>query len=324
MERTQKTMLKLLRDLSEFPHIGNACRANGLNPATYFRWVALEEQLTVNDFPNDGDCMSFAAASKLARKMHALILDATLREEATLGFEKPIIFNGEFIYKKDLRFVGWDDQEMLALGFRLDDRLLRDKKGLPIVATYREPAPAAVRIRAAAAVLPNIWGEHRSVDLTQRISGGVTVLSGTPIDVDSQPAQLSLPAPDEEPIAIEHEPVEDDFADIPSGPDDMAIEPAASSVETAPVEVAASPVEVVAPVEQAHVEVAPAGPDPLATARAARDKIMARLGKTAAPQNHVPMATQPAPRASFRDDIDPIEGKIEGIGAGGPGGFRVS
>jgi hypothetical protein len=136
-----------------------------------------------------------------------------------------------------------------------------------------------------------------------------------PIDVPSEP-MLSIAAP----APIEPEPPAVPPANAAHDALIIAARAAAPAASVEHVEQSAPPAASVEHVEQPHV--APVKDDPLAAAREARDKIMARLqGKATAPPKH-PMAMQTAPRASFRDDIDPIEGKIEGkiegIGAGGP------
>jgi hypothetical protein len=206
--RNEDTLRQFLDIVVSRPHLGSAMEAVGGKPQTIWSWLKKSSQGDKNflvKWPDpDGEPIQFADALVLARKQSAVIYESILRDEIMNGVKRVQINSGKLVYAEDPRYIGVPDDVMVMLG--LDEpsieywRILRDPiTKLPVPLTVCEPLAAHIRIRGAQALLPS-WRDQRTVDINQRVSGGVMVVNASPTPVESRPIDVectpALPPPE--------------------------------------------------------------------------------------------------------------------------------
>ena len=317
--KTQATMAAVLDALvSTGGNITESMRACGCDPSLFWKWMkssnGQEEQHYFFAW-GDGDAQWFHVHYNTARKRSTVLMEGNLRAVVTSGrVLRQIVFNGELQFERDRRFIGWTDEEMLDLGYKVSERYLRDELGRCIPATYSEPAPAHLLIRGAAAYLPQ-WQDHRSVDVNASHSGVLTIHRRSAAPVPHAVQQIA------EQVALEPD------ADT-SGEDDAAMVEAADApgMVEAPRSVSAdterpAPRSVSADTER---------PD-IARLRAQveeRNKRVAAAGKAPAPEpgRYLTMRERGELPPSSPTRVNDPEDKVTKPGAGAgvlPGGYKV-
>jgi hypothetical protein len=183
------------------PNISAGARAIGCTPQAVFLWLkrsaAGDEKFLVRWPDADDASIQFAEAVKLARKRFTVLFESQMRSEVVNGIPRVVIHNGEVQYQKDSRFIGWSDEEMIALGFSLHERYLRDADGNAVPLVVHEAAPAHLKIHVSRALIPQTYGDHRSVavDVNARVRSSVMVIGAKRepepkvIEHASEPAQ---------------------------------------------------------------------------------------------------------------------------------------
>ena len=234
--KSQATMSAVLDALvSTGGNITESMKACGCDPSLFWKWMLASNQQTDERYflPwGGGDPQWFHIHYQTARKRSTVLMEGNLRAVVTSGrVERQIVFNGELQFERDRRFIGWTDQEMLDLGFKVSQRYVRDELGRAIPATYSEPAPAHLLIRGAAAYLPQ-WQDHRSVDANISHSGVLTIHRRSAPPIVPAPVQQAVKQIAEQ-AALEDDAamVEDDAVEAPDAAPEMA-EP--EMAETAP------------------------------------------------------------------------------------------
>jgi hypothetical protein len=131
---------------------------------------------------------------KTARRRSVVLLEAHLRDTVLVGQRRQVIHDGKLClaFRDDISPADRDlDPDTLELLYGVRDPYQRDELGRLVPLTILEPAPAHLSIRAAAALMPSLWGERKSIDVA--IGGGVLVVDGRstqPREVEQGPATM--------------------------------------------------------------------------------------------------------------------------------------
>jgi hypothetical protein len=199
---TEGNMRTVLDIIAVKPALGPAAKAIGGAPGLLFEWLRQSSQgseKTMVRWPNlESEPIQFREAVNLARKYFIVMWESQIRDEVANGVPREIVHDGKLMFKEEEALINLTDKELADLGIR--DRWARDEDGNRIPATYREPASAHLKIRAAASLMPLAWGERRHISVDQNISGGVLVMQGAKppsLAVHSAPEALPKANPDE-------------------------------------------------------------------------------------------------------------------------------
>jgi hypothetical protein len=192
---------RLLDFLVARPRLGAAMQAIGHAEKTIFALLkksAAGDPRLVMSWPKDSEARPFHELVVEARRKNVIVFEAAMRSEALEGIPRVVLHDGEIQYQRDPRFVGWSDADMVALGFDLSQRYLRDKNGNAIPLVVMDSAPAHLKIHMLKSLIPQTYGEKKTLDVNNRINGSVMVLGATPVEsrpvLDAQFAE-ALPAP---------------------------------------------------------------------------------------------------------------------------------
>jgi hypothetical protein len=193
-------MVTVLDRLVTRPNLIAASKSIGGSLKLIFTW--LKRSATMTDsrflvrFPDpQGEPVWFHQAVIDARKMHAVYLESLVRDEVTNGIQEMVVHQGALQWELDRRYVGLSAEDLAFLEIPESARYLRKRnaKGeLEVVPlTLKSRLPAHLAIRTLSSLLPS-FREHSTVDVNQKISGGVLILGGAEAAKVVQPAQ---PAP---------------------------------------------------------------------------------------------------------------------------------
>jgi hypothetical protein len=192
------------------PNISAGARAIGCTPQAVFLWLkrsaAGDEKFLVR-WPDAEDApIQFAEAVKLARKRFTVLFESQMRSEVVNGIPRVVIHNGEVQYQKDPELVG---KPWLIELLGLPDDLLRiDGKVQPLV--VYESAPSHLKIHVSRGLIPQTYGDHRTVDVNARVRSSVMVIGSNP-----KPEPKTIEHASEPVQAIEGDPFADQPGDSP-------------------------------------------------------------------------------------------------------------
>jgi hypothetical protein len=177
------TFCALLDRLVERPAIRPACRAIGIDPSSFWSW--LHESAAGNErfkFEWGGQIDFLHVHYQTARKRNVILYEATLRDTVTNGQRRQVVHDGKLALAYNDRIAPCDrdaDSEMLRILYDVSDPWARDELGRLQPLEIVEPCPAHLSIRAAAALMPSLWGEKRQLDVNIAGQGGVMVLGAS-------------------------------------------------------------------------------------------------------------------------------------------------
>jgi hypothetical protein len=175
---TKENLRRVLDALAQNPKYAPAMRSIGAkSEGLIFHWLKLSasgHKAFLLRWPTDSEqdekqFIDHVASAKLYWRSK---WESQLRSELSEGIPRVIVHEGEVQYKKldpilhrDLVELGVIDKE---------DIWERDDKGQRIPLTVMDAAPAHLKIRGAEHMLG--WREVRTVDVNQKISGGVMII----------------------------------------------------------------------------------------------------------------------------------------------------
>jgi hypothetical protein len=139
------TMVAIVGNLADGLSYKQASISAGVNVRTFWRAIKASQEgnpeYMVRYLDQD---MTFAEAAGTARRIHSMSVRSQFESYCLLGFEEPVVFNGQIQWQVDRRTVGWSEDEREAYGFERDG-YLRNSAGetLPLTVT-RKPSDAAV------------------------------------------------------------------------------------------------------------------------------------------------------------------------------------
>lgn len=192
-KRNAVTFTAICDALCVDPSLTRACKINGVNVASAFRWLrdcVDHPELYTFEYGEYG-VLTFSEAVRLAQKIQNTLLISEMRSRARFGFREQVVFGGKLQYADNPKFVGWTDDEMTALGFDpRRDRILFDKSGLPVPLTVQRQPSDQLQIAVAKVYGGDEWraADRREIDV--RHSGGVMV-----VGQNRAPTPRTLPAP---------------------------------------------------------------------------------------------------------------------------------
>jgi hypothetical protein len=184
----QTTFCELLDRLVEKPAIVPACRACGIAPNNWWKWI---DQSFADETNNVESRFKFIWSGTLdylhrhyvtARKRNVVLFDSHLRDIVVHGQRREIVHDGRIVYAHDPKLLA-DAQDAdvwkLLHGDRpISDTYLRGDAGELVRETILEPTPAMLQARAAAALMPNVWSETRKIEMSGNL--GTTVIGAKP------------------------------------------------------------------------------------------------------------------------------------------------
>ena len=195
---TAKTFCALLDRLTESPAIKPACRSIGIDASNFWSWMAAstKQENERFRFAWGGAVDWLHVHFQTARRRNIVLLESHLRDVLQGGHETTVVHNGQVSYELDPFFVGWTDEEMVALGFSLRERYVLDEAGRAKVLTVKVVPPAHLLIRGAQAYLKGAgWGDTKTVDSNVRVTGGVQFLGKPPEPPAPERKQIAAPQP---------------------------------------------------------------------------------------------------------------------------------
>jgi hypothetical protein len=176
-----ETFTALLDRLVESPSVKSACRALQIDPSSFWTW--LQESSAGNprfQFEWSGETAFLHEHYATARKRSVVLFESHLRDVVLNGQRRQVVHDGKLQYAFDDAIAIEDrdaDPDVLSLLYGKRDPYLRDELNRLCPLEIVEPCAAHLSIRAASSLM-SAWREHKSVDIEQRISGGVMVLTG--------------------------------------------------------------------------------------------------------------------------------------------------
>src|SRR5262249_3104174 len=126
--------------------------------------------------------MWFHEAVQLARKLHALNLDADVRETLSRGYKRLVLRdNGQPAYEIDdqaIAIFGDDKEAADKIGGYFDYPYKHDENGARIRLYVYDPVPAQLKIHGLRALIPGIYDLAERREVSTNINGHVLILGG--------------------------------------------------------------------------------------------------------------------------------------------------
>jgi hypothetical protein len=192
MHRTPENLRKVLDLLAAGYRLSHVMGAIGAHEKTIFEWLKRDDVMV--DWPEGESPRLFRELAIQARKQSCVAFEQAMRSEVLHGIPRIVVEGGEVQYQLDPTFLGWTDDEMRALAFAPSERYLRDKDGQPMPLIVYDPAPAHLKIKMLTSLMPNTYGDRRTVDVNARINGGVLTIGAKP----KEPLALAPPIEDDD------------------------------------------------------------------------------------------------------------------------------
>jgi hypothetical protein len=173
------------------------------------------------DWPEGEPVRLFRDCAIEARKLSVVAFEMSMRSEALHGIPRTVIHDGHVCYQEDEELVRLgEDYAIGVLGY--PDMYKRDAQGNRIPLVVYDPAPAMTKVHMLRSLMPQTYNPGNVVNVDQKISGGVLVLTGNAKEVPA------LAPPAVEPAALAPEPVEreaSNSAQVDTASDDDAATP---------------------------------------------------------------------------------------------------
>lgn len=198
----------MCQSLSENPRIELACTRAGISRATFYSWLS-QSQAGEPGFELEwcGQVVPLHVAVALSRRMVIMEAVARMEERALNGHEEISMWHGAPVYQIDERYEHCDDETLAILG--VPDRYLRDPvtgEKVPYKIHYMPPTQLVLAV--AGAHFPKLYGNHQSIEVTNK-SGGVHVVKHEhKLIKPPVPVVEALPAPVEDAV----------FEEVPAEP----------------------------------------------------------------------------------------------------------
>jgi hypothetical protein len=205
---TKDNLRRVLDQITSRPALGPAMRSIGASEKQIFTWLkrsnAGDPDFLI-DWPEGDEPIQFVEAVALARKRHVALFEAQLRNEVTEGIPEVQIKDGAIVWELDRKWVGVSDDIMKLCGLDpVYHRYRRDKDGNAIPLVLATAAPAHLKIHVSRGLMPNLYGDHRTLDINAHHGGAVQV-------IHRRPVQQQVASPVRQ--AIEKAAIADDAAD---------------------------------------------------------------------------------------------------------------
>jgi hypothetical protein len=181
----EKNLITVLQRVTENPKLAPAMRSIGASGGLIWNWLrrsaAGAPELLVHWPDEDAEPIQFVEAMKIARKMHLIAMDATIREEVDRGIPKVVIYEGKIMWQEDESLSKYTDQQIQDLyevgGVDYPDRYKRDANGERIPLTVYESAPAALRVHAIKSLMGRTYNPSEFKETT--VQQSVVVIGGS-------------------------------------------------------------------------------------------------------------------------------------------------
>jgi len=159
-KRSRDLLRDVLDELCVTPIYTAACARCGISTKTLWRYVRASQR---EDDPESyrlvwSDVDDWLHNHlKYAMRMSALMIEATARHHALLGFDEVQVFGGKICWKEDPKLAGLSDADLARLGH--PDRYERNPDGSLIPLTVRRKPSDQLVLKMLAAHFPRTYGE---------------------------------------------------------------------------------------------------------------------------------------------------------------------